>query len=177
MQGTSIFSTIDLRSGFHQVTVDPADREKTAFICHRGLFEFVRMPFGLANDPSHFQRAMDQVFQDYLGKFVMVYIDDIVIFSKTIEEHIKHLETVFARLADFGLQIKPEKCKFANREINLLGYVLNEKGIKANPEKTVAISKMPPSPQNSQASSIFLRDGRVLQAVHSKLRRPRPTSD
>ena len=80
----------------------------------------------------------------------MVYIDDIVIFSKTIEEHIKHLETVFARLADFGLQIKPEKCKFARREINLLGYVLNEKGIKANPEKTVATSKMPPPKQSSK---------------------------
>ena len=167
MQGTSIFSTIDLRSGFHQVTVDPADREKTAFICHRGLFEFVRMPFGLANGPSHFQRAMDQVFQDYLGKFVMVYIDDIVIFSKTIEEHIKHLETVFARLADFGLQIKPEKCKFARREINLLGYVLNEKGIKANPEKTVAISKMPPPKTVKQVRSFLGMAGYYRQCIQN----------
>ena len=110
------------------------------------------MPFGLANGPSHFQRAMDIVFRDLLGKCVMVYIDDIVIFSKNLEEHAIHLELVLARLADYGLQIKPEKCKFARSEIKLLGYILNKEGIKANPEKTAAIAKMPPPPSNSQAS-------------------------
>ena len=144
MQGAGIFSTIDLRSGFHQIQVDPKDRKKTAFICHKGLFEFVRMPFGLANGPSHFQRVMDFVFRDLLGQFVMVYIDDIVIYSKNLSEHIKHLELVFKRLDHFGLQIKPEKCKFALDEIKLLGFVLNKDGIRANPDKTSAISSMPP---------------------------------
>ena len=146
MQGASTFSTIDLRSGFHQIQVEPSDREKTAFICHRGLFEFVRMPFGLANGPSHFQRVMDYVFKDLLGVCVMVYIDDIVIYSKNLSEHTQHLELVFKRLAHFGLQIKPEKCKFAMPEIKLLGFILNQKGIRANPEKTTAISNMPPPP-------------------------------
>ena len=144
MQGTAVFSTIDLKSGFHQILVDPADREKTAFICHRGLFEFVRMPFGLANGPSHFQRVMDWVFKDLLGVCVMVYIDDIVIYSKNMTDHISHLELVFKKLAQFGLQLKAEKCKFGLAEINLLGFVLNKEGIRANPEKTQAISSMPP---------------------------------
>ena len=144
MQGASVFSTIDLKSGFHQIRVDPRDSEKTAFICHRGLFEFVRMPFGLANGPSHFQRIMDLVFSDLLGQCVMVYIDDIVIYSKNLTDHFSHLETVFERLAHFGLQIKAEKCKFALEEIKLLGFVLNKKGIRANPDKTSAISSMPP---------------------------------
>ena len=77
MQSSTIFSTMDLKSGFHQIPVAPADREKTAFICHRGLFELTRMPFGLANGPSHFQRVMDSVFSDLIGVCVMVYIDDI----------------------------------------------------------------------------------------------------
>ena len=167
MQGTSVFSTIDLRSGFHQVTVDPADREKTAFICHRGLFEFVRMPFGLANGPSHFQRAMDYVFRDLLGKCVMVYIDDIVIFSKNLDEHIEHLQLVLSRLAEYGLQIKPEKCKFAKSEIKLLGYILNEKGIKANPEKTAAIAKMPPPRTVKQVRSFLGMAGYYRQCIQN----------
>ena len=134
------------------------------------------MPFGLANGPSHFQRAMDYVFRDLLGKCVMVYIDDIVIFSKNLDEHIEHLQLVLSRLAEYGLQIKPEKCKFAKSEIKLLGYILNEKGIKANPEKTAAIAKMPP-PQNSQTGTILFRDGRVLQAMYPELCRLSSTSN
>ena len=102
------------------------------------------MPFGLANGPSHFQRVMDIVSRDLLGVCVMVYIDDIVIYSKNLEDHIGHLETVFSRLAKYGLQIKAEKCKFALSEIKLLGFILNDKGIRANQEKTSAISNMPP---------------------------------
>ena len=117
MQGTSIFSTIDLKSGFHQIKVDPQDCEKTAFICHKGLFEFTRMPFGLANGPSHFQRVMDIVFRDLLGVCVMVYIDNIVIYSKNLEDHIGHLETVFSRLAKYGVQIKAEIRPIRNKII------------------------------------------------------------
>ena len=165
MQGTAVFSTIDLKSGFHQILVDPADREKTAFICHRGLFEFVRMPFGLANGPSHFQRVMDWVFKDLLGTCVMVYIDDIVIYSKNMDEHISHLELVFKRLAKFGLQLKAEKCKFGLEEINLLGFVLNKTGIRANPEKTQAISSMPPPRNVKQVRSFLGMTGYYRQCI------------
>ena len=165
MQGTSIFSTIDLKSGFHQILVNPEDCQKTAFICHRGLFEFVRMPFGLANGPAHFQRVMDIVFRDLLGVCVMVYIDDIVIYSKNMNEHLKHLELVFDRLAFFGLQIKAEKCHFALPEIKLLGFVLNRDGIKANPDKTSAIASMPPPRTVKQVRSFLGMTGYYRQCI------------
>ena len=108
----------------------------------------------------------------------MVYIDDIVIFSKNLDEHKEHLQLVLSRLAEYGLQIKPEKCKFAKSEIKLLGYILNEKGIKANPEKTAAIAKMPPPKQsNASLGTILFRDGRVLQAMHPELCRLSSTSN
>ena len=177
MGGSSIFSTIDLKSGFHQIMVDPADCEKTAFICHRGLFEFVRMPFGLANGPSHFQRIMDSVFRDLLGVCVMVYIDDIVIYSKNFEEHLAHLETVFSRLSKFGLQIKAEKCKFAMPEINLLGFVLNKKGIKANPEKTSAIADMPPPRTVKQVRSFLGMTGYYRQCIRGYAQIAQPLTE
>ena len=165
MQGTSIFSTIDLKSGFHQILVNPEDRPKTAFICHRGLFEFVRMPFGLANGPAHFQRVMDIVFRDLLGVCVMVYIDDIVIYSKNMNDHLKHLELVFDRLASFGLQIKAEKCHFALPEIKLLGFVLNREGIRANPDKTSAIASMSPPRTVKQVRSFLGMTGYYRQCI------------
>ena len=97
---------------------------------------------------------MDIVFRDLLGVCVMVYIDDIVIYSKNMNGHLKHLELVFDRLASFGLQIKAEKCHFALPEIKLLGFVLNREGIKANPDKTSAIASMPP-PSHGQTGTIF----------------------
>ena len=123
------------------------------------------MPFGLANGPSHFQRIMDLVFSDLLGQCVMVFIDEIVIYSSDLTEHIKHLETVFERLAQYGLQIKAEKCKFAMEEIKLIGFVLNKHGIGANPDKTSVISTMPPPPKH-KTSTILLRHDRILQAVY-----------
>ena len=177
MQGSSIFSTIDLKSGFHQIQVNPSDCEKTAFICHRGLFEFVRMPFGLANGPSHFQRVMDFAFRDLLGVCVMVYIDDIVIYSKNLEEHISHLETVFSKLAEYGLQVKPEKCKFAMSEIKLLGFALDQNGIRANPEKTAAISNMPPPKTVKQVRSFLGMAGYYRQCIPSYTKLAQPLTE
>ena len=174
MVGATIFSTIDLKSGFHQINVDPNDREKTAFICHKGLFEFVRMPFGLANGPSHFQRIMDYVFRDLLGVCVMVYIDDIVIYSKSMSEHLSHLETVFNRLSQHGLQVKAEKCKFALTEIKLLGFVLDQRGIRANPEKTSAISSMPDPRTVKQVRSFLGMTGYYRQCIPHYAELPQP---
>ena len=177
MQGKSIFSTIDLKSGFHQILVDPADREKTAFICHRGLFEFVRMPFGLANGPSHFQRIMDSVFRDLLGVCVMVYIDDIVIYSKNFQEHLSHLELVFDRLSKFGLQIKAEKCRFALPEIKLLGFMLNSQGIRANPVKTSSIANMPSPRTVKQVRSFLGMTGYYRQCIQGYAELAQPLTE
>ena len=177
MQGSSVFSTIDLKIGFHQINPSKSFCEKTAFICHRGLFEFVRMPFGLANGPSHFQRVMDFAFRDLLGVCVMIYIDDIVIYSKNLEEHISHLEAVFSKLAEYGLQVKPEKCKFALSEIKLLGFVLHKKGIRANPEKTAAISNMPPLKTVKPVRSFLGMVGYYRQCIPSYAKMAQPLTE
>ena len=124
MTGSTIFSTIDLKAGYWQIPVAPNSIEKTGFICHGGLFQFKRMPFGLANAPANFQRTMNYVLSDLIGECAMCYIDDVVIFSKTPEEHKYHLEQVFERLAQAGLKLKMSKCDFAKPEVKLLGYLV-----------------------------------------------------
>lgn len=134
------FTTLDLKSGYWQVAMDESDREKTAFTCHAGLFEFNVMPFGLANAPSMFQELMSEVLQGL--DFCFAYIDDILIHSSTLEEHFNHIEQVFGRLRQHGLKLKLKKCSFAQKETNYLGFVIGENGIKPDVEKVEAIQRM-----------------------------------
>lgn len=142
LTGATIFSTLDLFSGFFQLPVSERDIEKTAFVCHVGQFEFTRMPFGVANGPSTFQRLMNKVLSGLLGHCAMVYLDDIVVFSKTPEEHAIHLKAVFDCLRKAGLTLKRSKCTFGAREVELLGFVVSKDGIKPNPDKVKAIIDM-----------------------------------
>ena len=125
LTGSAIFSTIDLKAGYWQIPVAPNSIENTTFICHRGLFQFKRMPFGLANAPSNFQRTMNCVLSDLICECAMCYIDDVVIFLKTPEDHAYHLEQVFERLAQAGLKLRMSICDFAKPKVKLLGYVVN----------------------------------------------------
>ena len=104
------FSTFDLASGYWQVPIDKKDREKTAFICHKGLYEFKVMPFGLCNAPGTFQRYMDLVFAGINWVSMLVYLDDIIVFSSSFEEHLIHLEKVFKRISNANLKLKASKC-------------------------------------------------------------------
>ncbi len=142
LDGATIFTTLDLQSGYWQLAVAPEDQPKTAFVCHRGQFSFRRMPFGLCNAPAVFQRAMDGVLHGLLGRCCYVYIDDIVIFSRDPEEHARHLAQVLTRLRQAGLRAKTKKCHFAKAEVPLLGYIVNRHGIRPNPDKTEAIANM-----------------------------------
>ena len=167
LTGSTIFTTLDLKSGYHQIPVHEDSIAKTAFRCHRGLFEFLRMPFGLANAPANFQRTMDYVLSDLVGKCVMVYIDDIVIFSKSREDHVRHLRAVFDKLREFGLKLKPSKCSFAQPEVKLLGYNVSGEGIASDPDKTAAIANLRPPRDVSEVRSMLGMCGYYRQCIQS----------
>uniref|UniRef100_A0A3B3S2Q0 Gypsy retrotransposon integrase-like protein 1 n=1 Tax=Paramormyrops kingsleyae TaxID=1676925 RepID=A0A3B3S2Q0_9TELE len=129
------FSTLDLTSGYWQVEVAEHDRHKTAFSTPMGLFEANRMPFGLQNAPSTFQRLMTCCFGDLNFTHLLIYLDDLIIFSKTFEEHLERLQLVFIRLQEHGLKLKPSKCQLVRKEVQYLGHFVSAEGIRTDPEK------------------------------------------
>ncbi len=118
--GAVVYTIMDMVAGYWQVRVRKEDIPKTAFVTVWGQYEYLRMPFGLCNAPATFQRLMNHVLHDHLGEFVMVYLDDVVIYSKNMAEHEQHLDWVLGQLKWAGLKIKVEKCEFVKSEIKLL---------------------------------------------------------
>ncbi|CAJ2641599.1 unnamed protein product [Trifolium pratense] len=143
LYGTKWYSKLDLRSGYHQIRMASADVQKTAFRTHLGHYEFLVMPFGLCNAPSTFQNVMNTVFQQYLCQFVIVFFDDILVYSKTLEEHLHHLELVFNCLLENKFFLKDSKCTFAQESISYLGHIVSAKGVGPDPEKIQAMSEWP----------------------------------
>ena len=137
------FSTFDLRSGYHQVTVEPSDVHKTAFVTRRGTFAFRVMPFGLCNAPATFQRLMDCVMLGLNFEICLVYLDDIILFSRTVEEHLSRLKILFGRLREANLKLKPSKCHLMRRSVEFLGYVVSSDGIATDSKKTEAVQQWP----------------------------------
>lgn len=140
---STYFTTLDLANGFHQIQVHPNSIQKTAFSTENGHFEFLRMPFGLQNAPSTFQRMMDSVLAGLQNYICLVYLDDIIIFSSSLQEHIKNCRLVFERLRKFNLKIQLDKSEFLKHEVDYLGHVITGKGVKPNPEKIRAIQDFP----------------------------------
>lgn len=143
LKGQKYFTTLDLASGFHQIKMKESDIEKTAFSINNGKYEFTRMPFGLKNAPAIFQRAIDDVLRQYIGKICYVYIDDVIIFGKTLDEALRNLGTILKALNDANLKIQLDKSEFLHQEIEFLGYVITSDGIKPNVKKIAAIEKYP----------------------------------
>ena len=139
LSGAQVLSSLDALSGFTQLELDPDDVEKTAFRTHRGLFQFKRMPFGLRNGPSIFQRVMQGILAPYLWLFCLVYIDDIVVYSKSYEEHIEHLDLVLGAIEKAGITLSPKKCHLFYGSILLLGHKVSRLGLSTHLEKVKAI--------------------------------------
>lgn len=149
------FSTLDLASGFHQLEMDPRDIEKTAFTVEGGHFEYVRMPFGLKNAPSTFQRVMDNVLKELQGTVCLVYLDDIIVYSTSLQEHVENLKKVFQKLREANLKVQIDKSEFLRKEIDFLGHVVTTEGIKPNPAKIHVIKEFP-IPKSQKEIKSFL---------------------
>lgn len=141
--GSTLFSALDAVKGYHQLPIVPADRWKTAFSCHRGLYNYKRIPFGLRGAPAYFQRFMDTLLGSLRWRSAMVYLDDIVIFSRTLKEHLEALDILLQRARDCGLKFDPAKCHFALRSITLLGRRVCAAGVGVLEDRALLINKLP----------------------------------
>ena len=135
LRGSQWFSTLDLASGYWQMEMHPDDKEKTAFACQSGLFQFNVMPFGLTNAPSSFEQLMDKVLSGLQFEICMVYLDDIIIKSSDFSSHLTHLRIVFDRLRKAGLKLSPKKCYIFQPKVDFLGHVVTRQGITTDPRK------------------------------------------
>lgn len=155
LQGSQYLSTLDALAGFTQLSIKPSDREKLAFRSHRGLYQFKRMPFGFRNGPAVFQRIMQGILAPYLWIFALVYIDDIVIFSKTFEDHLTHIDKVLGAIQEAKITLSPSKCHFAYQSLLLLGQKVSRLGLSTHKEKIEAIVDLA-SPRNVNELQKFL---------------------
>lgn len=156
LAGATVFSTLDMTSGYHQVEVAAQDRDKTAFVTGRGHhLRFVTMPFGLCGAPSTFQRLMERVLQGLVWKSTVVYLDDVVIFSRTPEEHVGHLREVLERFEAHNLKLKPRKCELFRSEVGYLGHVVSRAGVATDPGNIEKVKSWEP-PRNQKEVRSFL---------------------
>ena len=141
--GSKFFSTLDLASGYYQVAMAERDKHKTAFVCPFGLYEFNRMSFGLCNAPSTFQRLMNQTMSDFMWSILLVYLDDLLIYTPTFDKHLIALELVLGRLRLIGVRLNPDKCHFAYFVVKFLGHLVSAEGVATDPDKVEAVRNWP----------------------------------
>ncbi|KAJ1691029.1 hypothetical protein LUZ63_015184 [Rhynchospora breviuscula] len=174
LQGSSVYSKIDLRTGYHQLRIRPSDVEKTAFRTRYGHYEYLVMPFGLTNAPAAFMDLMNRIFRDLLDSCVVVFIDDILIYSKTLEEHEEHLQLVLERLRNHRLYAKLSKCEFWLEQVAFLGHIISGKGLAVDPDKIKAVTEWKPPKTVTEVRSFLGLAGYYRRFVpdFSKIARP-----
>ena len=178
LAGARYFSKLDLRSGYWQVEVKEEDKHKTAFqMGNLGFYEFNRMPFGLCNAPASFQRIMERCMGDLNLRDCLIYLDDVIIFSTTFEEHLDRLEAVFSRLKQHNLKLKPSKCEFFKAEVTYLGHVVSEEGIRTDPSKLEAVQKWPVPKTIKEVRSYLGFTGYYRRFIRDYAKIARPLND
>ena len=143
LYGNNLFTPLDLLKGYHQIEVEENSREKSAFTTHVGLFQYICLPFGLINAPASFQRFLEHTLRDYIGKFVILYIDDILIFSSTFEDHLSHLAQVLQTRRVVHLKIRIGKCQFAKNSVEFLDHLITPDGLGPNKKNIEAVALFP----------------------------------
>lgn len=155
LHGATVFSTLDLKSGYWQVEMEKDSIQKTAFVTSAGLYEFLRLPFGLKNAAASFQRLMEHVLRELKGKCCLIYIDDVVVFSQNEKEHLQHLSQVFHCFHEAGLTLNLKKCNLIQRSLSFLGHIVSSEGVKTDPAKVAAVNSFP-TPQSLKDVQRFL---------------------
>ena len=156
LHGAKYFSTIDMKAGYHQVEIEDHHKERTAFtVGPLGFYEYIKMPFGLSNSPATYQRLMEEVLGDYNMTICVIYLDDLIIFSSSFEEHLRHLDMVLTRLRENNLKLSPKKCYFIQERVNFLGHVVSSQGIETDPAKIEKILNWP-TPSNAKELRSFI---------------------
>lgn len=155
LSGAKYFSTLDLASGYYQVAMEEEDKAKTAFTSPFGLYEYERMSFGLCNAPATFQRLMSATMNDLIFQVMLVYLDDILVYGSSFQEHLARLDQVFSRLGEAGLKLKPSKCKFLRKEVAYLGHVVSAEGVATDSGKIQAVKDWPVPNSAKQLSSFM----------------------
>lgn len=175
LAGNKYFTVLDAKSGYHQVEIKEEHKERTAFtVGALGFYEFNRMPFGLSNSPATYQRLMEECLGELHLKICFIFLDDLIIFSKTLEEHLERLQMVFDKLRNTGLKLSPKKCVFCKERVKYVGHIVSEKGIEADPEKTEKVLNWPKpkSPEEVRKFIGFIGYYRRFIPNFSKIAKP-----